>query len=227
MPPLIVAHRGASRHEAPGNTIAAFRRARELGADWVELDVRRTGDGARAVHHDAALPDGRVICEVAVEGLPAFVPLLSAALDACEGMGVNIEIKNGPGDPDFDPACGLADLVVTELDGFDRERVLVTSFDPATIDRVRSLDPSIPTGLLAFALDDPHPAIQAAARGGHRTINPWDPYVTEELVAGARELGLEVHVWTVNDPERMVELIELEVDAIITDVPDVLADLLR
>jgi glycerophosphoryl diester phosphodiesterase len=226
MPTLIVAHRGASRVEAPGNTLAAFRRARELGADWVELDVRRTGDGARAVHHDAHLPDGRAICELAAEGLPASVPLLADALEVCDGMGVNIEIKNGPDDPDFDPGCGLADLVVAEVDGFARDRLLVTSFDPATIARVRALDPTIPTGLLAFALEDPRPAIDAAARAGHRAINPWDPYVTDDFVAAARTAGLDVHVWTVNDPARMGELIELGVDGIITDVPDVLAGVL-
>ena len=227
MRPLIVAHRGASRAERPGNTVSAFRRARELGADWVELDVRRTSDGARAVHHDAALPDGRAICDLDVNGLPDFVPLLDAALAACEGMGVNVEIKNAPGDPDFDPACELADAVVAELDGVARDRVLVTSFDLSTIDRVRSLDPTIPTGLLAFALDHPDEVIASAAAGGHRAINPWDPYVTDEFMVSARAAGLEVNVWTVNEVQRMQELIAMEVDAIITDVPDVLAALAR
>ena len=86
--------------------MAAFRRAGELGADWVELDVRLTVDQARAVHHDAVLPDGRVICEVAAAELPDAVPLLTAALAACEGLGVNVEIKSSPDDPDFDVASG-------------------------------------------------------------------------------------------------------------------------
>jgi glycerophosphoryl diester phosphodiesterase len=217
-----VAHRGASRAEPPGNTIAAFRRARDLGADWVELDVRLTADGHRAVHHDAHLPDGRALCEVAVGDLPAFVPSLEATLVACEGLGVNVEIKNSPDDPDFDPARAMADAVVAELDGTRRDRVLVTSFDLASVDRVRSLDPTIRTGLLAFDLEDPGPAIELAATHGHGAINPWDPYVDDTFMDLAREAGLEVNVWTVNEVERMHELIALGVDAIITDVPDVL-----
>lgn len=224
--PLIVAHRGASAAEPPGNTVAAFRRARVLGADWVELDVRVTADRAHVVHHDAALPDGRVLCEVLVEALPPSVPQLHAALEACEGMGVNVEIKNSAGDPDHDPGCAVADSVVAELAGFPRERLLVTSFHGETIARVRALDPTIPTGLLAFALDEPEPVVEAAVRGGHRAVNPWDPYVDEAFVALAHGAGLEVNVWTVNEPRRMRELVALGVDAIITDAPDALAAVL-
>ena len=89
----VIAHRGASRAERE-NTLEAFRRAGLMGADAVELDVRRTADGAMAIHHDASLSDGRLICELQSTDLPTHVPLLSAALDACEGMWVNIEIKN-------------------------------------------------------------------------------------------------------------------------------------
>jgi glycerophosphoryl diester phosphodiesterase len=221
-PPLVVAHRGASRVERPGNTIAAFHRARELGADWVELDVRRTADACRVVHHDAELPDGRPLCEIDAWEVPDFVPSLDMALAACEGLGVNVEIKNSPDDVDFDSSRSLADEVVEELAGFDRSRILVTSFDVASIDRVRELDPSIPTGLLAYQLDDPQPVIDRAVAGGHRAINPWDPYVTEGFMERARSAGLEVNVWTINEPDRMRDLIRLGVDGIITDVPDVL-----
>ena len=98
----VIAHRGASA-AAPENTIEAFRLARELGADMVELDARRTADGQVVVHHDATLPDGRTIVELARAELPASVPDLRDALAACEDMDVNIEIKNWPADPDFDP----------------------------------------------------------------------------------------------------------------------------
>src|SRR5688500_4469246 len=98
----IWAHRGASRAK-PENTLEAFREAKAQGADGVELDVRRTRDGAMAVRHDATLPDGRAIHELDVPDLPGFVPLLDAVLDACDGMVVNIEIKNVPVDIDFDP----------------------------------------------------------------------------------------------------------------------------
>ena len=97
----VIAHRGASA-AAPENTVEAFRLARTLGADWVELDARRTADGRVIVHHDAVLPDGRVIVELDRADLPPSVCDLSDALDACHGMSVNIEIKNWPADPDFD-----------------------------------------------------------------------------------------------------------------------------
>ena len=62
----VIAHRGASKVERE-NTLAAFRRAGEMGADAVELDVRRTADGAMAIHHDAHLGDGRLICDLAAD----------------------------------------------------------------------------------------------------------------------------------------------------------------
>ena len=65
----VIAHRGAS-NAFPENTVAAFRGAHEMGADMVELDVRRTADGRLAIHHDAHLPDGRAICDVASGDLP-------------------------------------------------------------------------------------------------------------------------------------------------------------
>ena len=72
----VFAHRGASATQTE-NTVAAFAAAVAMGADGVELDVRRTADGALAVHHDAHLPDGRLLCEVATSALPSHVPSLA------------------------------------------------------------------------------------------------------------------------------------------------------
>lgn len=218
--PLVIAHRGASWAEPPGNTLAAFRAAAALGADWVELDVRRTADGGLAVHHDAELVDGRPIVELALGDLPADVPSLAAALDACAGMGVNVEIKNAPVDPDWDESRRVADEVVRVLAGRDPAALLVTSFDPGAVDRVRELHPGLPTGLLVhpgLAIDD---AVVLAAERGHRAVHPWDPIVTEEHVTAAHEHGLAVNVWTVNEPSRMRTLVAWGVDGIITDRPD-------
>lgn len=220
--PLVIAHRGASAARPPGNTLDAFRTARALGADWVELDVRRTADGALAVHHDAELADGRRIVDVPADSLPPAVPLLSDALEACEGMGVNVEIKNAPVDPDWDETRWIADETVRQLAGRDPESLLVTCFELGTVGRVHELAPGLPTGFLSFHLDDPAPVVRAAADGGHRTLNPWDPFVTPALVALASDAGLDLHVWTVNDPVRMAELVELGVAGIISDHPDVL-----
>ena len=125
----VIAHRGASR-AAPENTVAAFRRAAEMGADMVELDVRRSADGRLVVHHDAHLADGRSLAATRADDLPSAVPSLDAALDACAGMAVNIEIKNDPEEPGFEPDRALADDVAAAVVARgDTDRVVVSSFD--------------------------------------------------------------------------------------------------
>ncbi|HET9600676.1 MAG TPA: glycerophosphodiester phosphodiesterase, partial [Acidimicrobiales bacterium] len=89
--------------------MAAFRRAAEIGADMVELDVRRSADGVLVVHHNADLADGRAVASTASRELPGTVPALDEALAACEGMTVNVEIKNDPDEPGFDPGRRLSD----------------------------------------------------------------------------------------------------------------------
>src|SRR4051812_38351540 len=181
--PLVIAHRGASAAR-PENTVEAFRHAAELGADWVELDVRRTADGALVIHHDAVLPDGRTIVELAASDLPASVASFADAMTACAGMGVNIEIKNVPPDPDFDPGDAVARRVAELLLAGDvlgdiaLDDILVTSFNPRTVALVRELAPVVPTGQLLFDLSDPELAaasIERAASDGHVAVNPWDP----------------------------------------------------
>ena len=218
----IWAHQGASRAKPP-NTVEAFREARAQGAHGVELDVRRTRDGAMAVRHDATLADGRPIFQTDVADLPADVPLLDAAMDACEGMVVNIEIKNVPVDIDWDPDDLMATKVVSlvnELGAHDR--VVVSCFNLDTIDRVRSLDPSIPTGYLVSARWNQVEALQRAIDHGHGHFHPMDPAVNPELVRRAHDAGLQVNTWTVDDPDRMRWLAdECGVDVIMTNVPDV------
>lgn len=224
--PLIVAHRGASGAHPPGNTIEAFRAAAALGASWVELDVRRTADGALAVHHDPALADGRPIVTVESGDLPEMVPLLADALEACDGLGVNIEIKNSELEDDFDEDRRLVDQVLDLLDGRDPDRFLITSFDPGAVDKVRSLGSNVPTGLLVFDGATMAEAMESAARAGHVAINPWAPFVDAAFMVRATDLGLQVNVWTVDDAPQMVELVDLGVHAIITNVPDVLREVL-
>jgi glycerophosphoryl diester phosphodiesterase len=218
----VIAHRGASS-AAPENTVEAFRLARALGADWVELDVRRTADGQLIIHHDAQLADGRVIVELERHELPTSVCDLVEAMDACEGMAVNIEVKNWPADPDFDAtelvARGVVELV--QAHGW-HERVLISCFHYPTIELVRELDPSIPTAFLHLLIDRTwHELAADVAAAGHRALHPWDHLVDEQLMAAAKAHGLEVNVWTVDDPERMAQLIELGVDGLCTNVPDV------
>lgn len=217
----VIAHRGASA-AAPENTVEAFHLARELGADWVELDARRTADGKVIVHHDAELADGRVIVQLDRADLPAPVCDLTAALDACEGMSINIEIKNWPADPDFDET----ELVARSVVGLVQERglhdrVLISCFHYPTIELVRSLDPTIPTAFLHVLIDRSWEELAAdVAAAGHTALHPWDGLVDESLMAAAKAHGLEVNVWTVDDPDRMAQLIALGVDGLCTNVPD-------
>src|SRR5699024_3671470 len=133
----VIAHRGASA-AAPENTIEAFHLARTLGADWVELDARRTRDGAVVVHHDPHLSDGHNIVELDRSQLPKHIPDLTDAPDACSGMAVNIEIKNIPFEVDFDESGRVAQFVVDEVARRDsRAEVLVSCFHAGTIDHVR------------------------------------------------------------------------------------------
>ena len=217
----IIAHRGASAAH-PENTVEAFRAAADLGANWVELDVRRTADGRLAVHHDAHLGDGRPIVELAARDLPSAVPSLAEALEACAPLGVNVEIKNSPNDVDFDPSAALVEPVVADIVGCGQP-IIVSSFHPPTLDRVRAADPSVTTAQLTFELKQPSRAIDAAVAAGHAALHPYDATVTPDLVALAHGAGLLVNVWTVDDPARMVALAEMGVDGIVTNVPDIAA----
>ena len=223
----VVAHRGASA-DHPENTLAAFSGARSQGADWVELDVRISSDGALVVHHDPIYPDGSVVATTPSERRPAHVPLLHEALDACAGMGVNIEIKNTPGDlgPEVPHGLEVADRVVdlvaqrraAEGAGADQP-ILVSSFDELTLARVRAGGAGIETGLLVWDLHNDPDALQRAADCGDVAINPWDPFVDEQFMERCARLGLMVNAWTVDDPERIARLEELGVHGIITNVP--------
>lgn len=218
---LVIAHRGASAAETE-NTIGAFRRAKELGADWVELDARRTKDGVVVIHHDAHLPDGRSIVELSADDLPEHVPSLAEGLEACEGMGVNIEIKNLPADPDFDEEHLVVDAVAGLVAAYlGPERALISSFNIDAVDRFHAVDLHTPIGWLVFDIGDPAQAIDRAVDHEMSAIHPHDVLVDAALVNRAHRAGLVVYTWTVDDPNRMTELIEMGIDGIITNVPDV------
>jgi glycerophosphoryl diester phosphodiesterase len=214
----VLAHRGASRRQRE-NTIEAFRAAAELGSDAVELDLRRTADDVLVVHHDAHLDDGRSIIATPAADLPAHLPTLDAALDACRGMWVNVEIKNDANEPDFDPHDTIADLTVAVLAGRgDDQRWLISSFRLATVDRCRSLRPGIRT---AWLVDEvPDDVIGTMVARGHAALHPWVGTLRRSHVDACHGAGIEVNTWTCDDPARMAELVEWGVDGICTNVPD-------
>ncbi len=225
--PLIYGHRGASA-DAPENTLEAYALARTQGADGVELDVRRSSDDALVVHHDADVADGRVIGATAYADLPRSIPTLAEALDTCMGMVVNVEIKNIPGESDFDDTCSLADAVVALLrEREDRDEVVVSSFHLATIDRVKALAPGIATGFLTVVEPTAIDCIRLASGRGHDAVHPHHMFVDTDLVDAAHAAGLAVNTWTVDEPDSIRQLADLGVDGIVTNVPGVAFEALR
>lgn len=223
----MLAHRGA-RAVAPENTLEAFRVALEQRADGVELDVHRTADDALVVHHDAHAADLGVLAELDLDVIRARrpdIPTLEHALDACAGALVNVEIKNLPGDADYDADDRAASLVVELLERRGNvDDVLVSSFNLPTVDRIRQLDATVPTGFLVMLGIDPNDAVALAADRGHTALHPFRAMLATEgaagVVARAHELEVAINVWTVNAEAEIEHLADLGVDAIITDLPD-------
>jgi glycerophosphoryl diester phosphodiesterase len=213
----VIAHRGVAVSDRE-NTVGAFLAAVQAGADGVELDVRATADGALVVHHDAVLPSGLQISNLPAAGLPDHLPTLDAALDACAGLTVNVEVKSAPNEVDWDPSEATAAAVARLIGRRGAQaRTIVSSFGLAAIDQVRAVDPTIPTGWLTLPGYDQHAALETVAERGHVALHPHHSAVSAELVAAAHERGLAVNTWTVDDPARMQVLAAWGVDAIITN----------
>ncbi len=214
---LVVGHRGASSGVRQ-NTAEAFRLARRLGADWVELDVRRTGDHVLVAHHDAHLPDGRLVAETPLGELPDWVPSLAEAFEACEGLGVLVEIKNDPGEPGYDGDNTIATAVAGLVSAYRRyDEVMISSFNTATVERIREVDGRLATALLMF---DPVRVLhgpERAAASGHAAIHPYFATVDAALLRRARQASVAVWAWTVNEAAAAEWLVRLGVDAVITD----------
>jgi glycerophosphoryl diester phosphodiesterase len=219
---LVLGHRGASAF-FPENTLAALAAALDQGADGVELDVRRTADGALALSHDPHLPDGRAVIDVVRSELPDSMAVLGEALDVLtEARIVNIEIKNLPGDPDFDESEQVAADVVALLRGraeLAGGRMLVSSFHLATIDRVHELAPELSTAWLVIDPAASGETIERTARRGHVALHPHHAFVNADIVAAAHAAGLAVNTWTCDEPERIRWLADLGVDAVVTNDP--------
>ena len=219
----VIAHRGASA-AAPENTVAAFELAGRLGSDAVELDVRRTRDGVLVVHHNPDLPDGRIICRTDAADLPTSVARLDAALDACAGMWVNVEIKNDAEEPDFDPTDEIADRTMDALLARDEhERWLISSFRIETVDRCRRLadtaNAPIRTAWLTGIVPDD--VVDLLLGKGHVALHPWVRLLSRHVIDACHAAGIQVNTWTCDDPARMAELVEWGIDGICTNVPDV------
>jgi glycerophosphoryl diester phosphodiesterase len=229
--PLVIAHRGASGH-APENTIAAFQRAVELGATFIETDLQVTRDGRFVAMHDSSVErttngSGEVrdftldeLLQVDAglwfdrEFMGERVPTLEAILEFSKRNDVvfYLELK-------YAAVWGMDHALVAALQkSQNTARTIVISFDPATLAPLRRLDPSIMMGLL---VEEATPdCIQRTVDLGARQLCPGFKSVTAGLVDAAHRSDLQVVPWTVNSPQDMRATIAAGVDGIMTDFPD-------
>jgi len=220
---LVLAHRGGSG-PWPENSLEAFAGAARAGADGVELDVRRTADGALAVAHDPTLAGVGALAGLRRDELPPGVPVLEAALAACAGLVVRIEVKNDPAQPGADEPAAAAVVEVlarTPPAPAGPERVVVSSFWPGTLEAVarhaRRAQVGLGTALLVHPALDAGSSLAQAVELGCCAVDVPHPQVTGELVAAARARGLAVVAWTVDDPDDLRRVAAAGADGVITD----------
>jgi glycerophosphoryl diester phosphodiesterase len=222
--PLVLGHRGASA-AAPENTVAAFTLARDLGADGVELDVRRSADGVLVVHHDAEVRDVGLIASMSFAALREVRPQLATleeALAACRGLVVNAEVKCLPWEPDADVDGSVMLATIDAVRAHDG-MVIVSSFDIAAVDRARTAAPELATAWLTHG-QAVGAAAEIAVAHGHPWLNADGVAALEagaDGIALAHRAGVLVGTWTVDDPTAARGLADAGVDIIITNVPDV------
>jgi glycerophosphodiester phosphodiesterase len=237
----VIAHRGGAR-EVPENTWSAVEHVESLGLTWMETDLHATADDVVVLSHDADL--GRIggrgtlselTWDEAAEldaGDGRGLVRLDEVLEAHPGLALNVDLK--------EPAVVQPALqVVRAADALDRVRF--ASFSARRLAMLRRQEPRATTSLGGFdiaglmllseaALPLPHTrwgwtrgrvdAVQVPPM--HRGMQ----VVTRRFVAQAHTAGLEVHVWTIDDPEEMRRLAALNVDAIMTDVPTLALEIL-
>jgi glycerophosphoryl diester phosphodiesterase len=242
---LNIAHGGAAI-EAPKQTMASYQRAAEANADVLEVDLHSTLDGVLVVIHDdtvdATTNGTGAVQEQTFEelrkldagyefekdgaypyrGQGLVIPAFEELLDAFPDAYWVVEIKQQT------PSIVAPVIELLRRKGA-AERVIIASFKDGIIAEVRAQAPDIFTSLAlveGLALLGMTPEQEAAYVPPARFVQPPEDLLTQEILDRAHRLGLKVHPWTVNDPVRMQELIELGVDGIITDDPAALEALL-
>jgi len=217
-------HRGACGHE-PENTVRSVRRALELGADGVEVDVQ-LADGELVVIHDETLSrttngQGRVTKKTFAylrsldAGLGEKIPTLTEVFNAVSRRAVvNVELK-GP-----HTAAPVTALVVEYVQrrGWAFDDFLISSFDHAQLQNVRQLCPAIRIGALIEKA--PRSLAQFAEALGAWSLHASKRCVTPALVADARRRGLKVFVFTINRPGEITRMRTLGVDGVFSDFPE-------
>ncbi len=230
--PLVFAHRGGSKL-APENTVAAFDRGLAAGADGLELDVHLSRDHIVVVHHDRLLDrttraTGPLNARSAQELAELAVPKLDDVLQRYSGKKIIIELK--------EPTAALAHAVVDAVRRARAERdVCLGSFSKPALAAARAYAPDIATSAAKIEVRIalyrswcwlspgrvPYRAFQVPeTRGSTRVVSP-------RFVKLAHKAGLAVQVWTVDEPDDIRRLLDWGVDGIISDRPDVAAQVVK
>jgi glycerophosphoryl diester phosphodiesterase len=215
---LVYAHRGAHLR-ARENTLDAFRDAVDLGVDGVELDVRRSADGALVVHHDP-VAEGHVIARTPSRDLPTYIPYLSDAMAVLRDVSVNVEIKNlkDSSEPTYDETGAFARDVLEALSDQPRSTFTLSCFDLATCEAIRSLNADVYVAWLIWRASL-STALATAADRKLNAVNPHYRLMGRAAATRASEMGLELNVWTVNRTRDLRAMADLGVASIITDRP--------
>ncbi|MDO4258103.1 MAG: glycerophosphoryl diester phosphodiesterase [Actinomycetaceae bacterium] len=233
--PRIYAHRGACTL-APENTIAAFSKALELGARWIEFDVDVMGDGTLLVIHDDTLDrttngsgsyyslgysDLRRLDAGAwfsptyrFERIPEAADVIAFA--NAHQVNLNLEIKPCYGGEKL--RATLLENLLVALEALNGPQLLVSSFDHLMLANVRRERPDLDLGWLFVREGQPGPSWQeGAAALGCRAVHPPLEGLTQTEVEEMRNAGFEVNVWTVNDVEQARELASWGVTGVFSD----------
>ncbi|MCK5773283.1 MAG: glycerophosphodiester phosphodiesterase [Thermoplasmata archaeon] len=220
---LIIGHRGASGTE-PENTLRSFRKAVDMGADGIELDVHTCATGEIVVIHDDTVDrttngSGKV-SDLSLDRLRELdagsgerIPLLTEVLDLIGGrVLVNIELK---GD---DTARGVGSVISSYLGrGYGPEDLLVSSFKPTELSDLISIRDDIRIGVLFE--DHPEMYLDFSHQIGAYSVHPGKDLVTPSLVRRSVDIGCHVLAWSVNDREEADVLRSMGVNGIFTDHP--------
>lgn len=220
---LCFAHRGASGYE-PENTLRAVEKAIELGADWIEIDVR-LAEGRLVVIHDETLErttDGTgSVRESSFSYLRSLdagkgekIPTLEEVLEAVRGRaGLNIELKS----PRTEDA--VAGRLKAEIGlGMDPDDIIVSSFDRRRLERLRRLVPAVRTGALLTGISPGHAAFAESSRCF--SVHPSLGLLTREFARAAHARGLKVYAFTANTEREIRRAAEAGADGVFSDFPD-------
>ena len=241
-PVLVIAHRGFSGG-APENTLAAFKKAMDLGVDMIEFDVLLSEDGQVVVIHDDTLNrttngKGKVanytLNELKqLDGGSWFgkefsgekIPTLQEVLELTRGQVLlNIELKKG--DLGRYTMMDLADRSLKEVENAGiLNQVVFGSFDSSAIERIREKNPRIPVALI----HDKSWSSPQEATGGRPipVLSCRGTVLTQTNISKARQQGVIIFVWTLNTEEHMEHFLNMGVDGIITDHPERLIKILQ